>query len=108
MLWALQGQPTCADCNKLAEKEPNYEYTCENPKRDYECWSNYWDYGRLFPENELAWDVSQKIKLLGQGAIELMGLKEELGPMDMEKLIDRLMVIEETVNRYNQANNKGT
>ena len=104
MLWILQGQPTCADCDKLAEKEKDYIYSCENPKKDYECYSGYWDFGRLFPENELAWSVHQQIKLLGPGAIELLELKQELGPMEMERLIERLMVIEDTVNRYNEAN----
>lgn len=107
MLWILQGQPTCADCEKLAEEEKEaYTPSCQDPKKDYECYSNYWDYGRLFPENELAWTVYQQIKLLGPGAIELIGLKEELGPMEMERLIERLMIIEDTVNRYNEANNK--
>jgi hypothetical protein len=107
VLWILQGQPTCADCEKLAEEEKEaYTPSCQDPKKDYECYSNYWDYGRLFPENELAWTVYQQIKLLGPGAIELIGLKEELGPMEMERLIERLMIIEDTVNRYNEANNK--
>lgn len=46
----------------------------------------------------------QQKNLLGPGWAEVLGLKEELGPMEMDKLIDRLMVIEDTVNRYHEAN----
>jgi hypothetical protein len=107
VLWGLWGQPTCEDCYNLADKDPDdFIPTCENPKRDYECHSGYWEYGRLYPENELAWSVHKRLKLLGAGGLELLGLKKELGPVEMERLIDRMMIIEDTVNRYNEEKNK--
>lgn len=100
----MQKQPTCQDCERLADKDPDYVESCHDPKKDYKCFSGYWEHGRLYPENELAWTVHQKKNLLGPGWAEVLGLKEELGPMEMDKLIDRLMVIEDTVNRYHEAN----
>lgn len=37
----------------------------------------------------------------------MLGLKEELGELEFEKLLDRLMVIKSTVNRF-EADNAGS
>lgn len=61
----------------------------------------------MFPENELAWSIYQKVDFLGPGIIEMLGLKEELGELEFEKLLDRVMVIKSTVNRF-EADNAGS